>query len=72
MKRLNSTKQPIQSFARVLLACSLFGFVFSHHANSVIEPHHINFIQKREVQQNDDNSWYTPPRSPGFHEDFGS
>ena len=72
MKLLNSSKQPTQSFASVLLACSLFGFVFSHHANSAKEPHHMNFIQKSEAQQNDDDSWYTPLRSPGFNEDFGS
>jgi hypothetical protein len=72
MKLLNSTKQPIQSFASVLLACSVFDFVFSHHANSANEPHHMNFIQKSEVQQNADDSWYTPRWSPGFHEDFGS
>jgi hypothetical protein len=72
MKLLNSSKQPTQSFASVLLACSLFGFVFSHHANSANEPHHMNFIQKSEAQQNNDDSWYTPLRSPGFNEDFGS
>jgi hypothetical protein len=72
MKLLNSTKQPTQSFASVLLACSLLGFVFSHHANSANEPHHMNFIQKSEAQQNDNDSWYTPLRSPGFNEDFGS
>ena len=71
MKLLNSTKQPTQSFASVLLY-SLFGFVFSHHANSANGPHHMNFIQKSEVQQNDNDSWYTPPRSPGCNEDFGS
>jgi hypothetical protein len=72
MKLLNSTKQLTQSFASVLLACSLFGLVFSHHANSANEPHHMNFIQKSEAQQNDDDSWYSPLRSPAFNEDFGS
>ena len=71
---LNSTKQPPQSFAsaRVLLACTLFGFVHSHHANSANEPRHMNFTQKSELEQNDDDSWYTSRQSPGFHEDFGS
>ena len=72
MKLLNSTKQPTQSFASVLLACCLFDFVFSHHANSANEPHHMNFIQKSEIKQNHNDFWYTPPRSPGFNEDFGS
>jgi hypothetical protein len=72
MKLSNSIKQPTQSFASVLLACGLFGFLFPHHADMADGRHHMNFIQKNEVQQNDDDSWYAPPRSPGFHEDFGS
>jgi hypothetical protein len=76
MKLLDLTRQPTQSFASVLLAFSLFGFVFSHHANSENEPHHMKTVQKSvqksEAKQNDDDIWYTPPRSPGFNEDFGS
>jgi len=69
MKLLSLTKQPNQSFDSVMLALSLFGFLWPHNANSIGKGHHTNFIQ-----QNDDwnNSWYTPPRSPGFHDDFGS
>lgn len=72
MQRSNSIKQPTQSFASVVLAFSLFGFLWPHYANSVQGRHHMNFIQQNELRQNDDDSWYTPPRSPGFHEDFGS
>jgi hypothetical protein len=72
MKLLNLTKQRTQSFASVLLACSVLGFVFLHHSISTNEPHHMNFMQKSGVQENDNDSWYTPSRSPGSHEDFGS
>jgi len=72
MKLLNTIKQPAQSFASVMLACGLFGFLFPHDADVADGRHPMNFMQKNEVQQSDDGSWYTPPRSPGFHEDFGS
>jgi hypothetical protein len=72
MKLLNSTKQPTRSFASVLLACTLSGFVHSHHAHSTNEPHHMNSTKESELEQNDEDSWYTPRRSPGFQEDFGS
>jgi len=55
-----------------MLACGLFGFLFPHDADVADGRHPMNFMQKNEVQQSDDGSWYTPPRSPGFHEDFGS
>jgi hypothetical protein len=74
MKLSNLIKQPNQSFASVLLAFSLFGFLWPHHANSANGRQHVNMIQQSEAQPNDDwsNGWYTPPRSPGFHQDFGS
>jgi hypothetical protein len=72
VKLSNSIKQPSQSFASVLLAFSLFGFVFPHHTDAGNGRHQMNFIQKSEVRQNHDDSWYTPPRGPGFHDDFGS
>ena len=72
VKLSNSIKQPSQSFASVLLAFSLFGFLFPHHTHAGNGRHQMNFMQKSEVRQNRDDSWYTPPRSPGFHDDFGS
>jgi len=52
----------------------LFGFLFPHHTDAGNGRHHVNLIKPSEVQQKDDwnNGWYTPTRSPGFHEDFGS
>ena len=66
----NSIKQQNQSFASVLLAFSLFGFLWPDHVNSANGRHHVNLVKPSEVQQND--SWYTPARSPGFDDDFGS
>jgi hypothetical protein len=43
-----------------------------HHVNSANGRHHVNLVKPSQVQQNDDDSWYTPARSPGFHDDFGS
>jgi hypothetical protein len=70
MKRFNSIKHA-NRFASVFLAFSLFGFLWPHHVNSAAR-HHVNLIRPSQVQESDDDSWYTPPRSPGFHEDFGS
>jgi hypothetical protein len=66
-----SIKQPKQSFASVLLAFSLFGFTWQHNVNSANGRNDVNLVKSSDVQQNDD-SRYTPPRSPGFHDDFGS
>jgi len=68
MKLSDSTRQPNQSFASVISAFSLFGSLLPHHANST-ERRHLSFLQQRDDWN---NGWYTPPRSPGFHEDFGS
>ena len=71
MNLSNAIKQPKQSFASVLLAFSLFGFTWQHHVSSANGRNHVNLV-KSNVQQNADDSRYTPPRSPGFHDDFGS
>ena len=71
MNLLNAIKQPKQSFASVLLAFSLFGFTWQHHVNSGNGRNDANLV-KSSAQQNDDDSRYNPPRSPGFHDDFGS
>lgn len=77
MKLSNSIKPANQSFASVLVALGLFGFLWPHHVNSADRHARVNIMQQNEVQQNDrnswdNNSWYNPPRSPGFHDDFGS
>jgi hypothetical protein len=77
---LKLTKQPTQSFASVILAFSLFGFLWPHHANSGNERHHMNFqMQKNSQMQrsaanwdHDEDGFYTPTRSPGWNDDFGS
>ena len=72
MKLLSSIKHRNQSFAAVLLAFSLLGFSWLHHVDSASGVRHVNMVKQNEVQQNVDDSRYAPPRSPGFHEDFGS
>jgi hypothetical protein len=72
MKLFSSIKRANSSLASVFLAFSLFGFLWPHHVNSATRGHHVNLIRPSQVQESSDDSWYTPPRSPGFHEDFGS
>jgi hypothetical protein len=74
MRPSNFTREPAQSFASVMLAFSLLGFLWPHQVNSGGHHHDINFVQGNEIRHPDDwtNGWYTPPRSPGFHDDFGS
>jgi hypothetical protein len=72
MKLFNAIRHANSSFANVFLALSLFSFFWPHHMNSATDHHHVNLIRPSQVQMNDDDSRYTPPRSPGFHEDFGS
>jgi hypothetical protein len=43
-----------------------------HHVKSANGHHHVNLVKPGQVQQNGEDSWYTPVRSPGFHDDFGS
>jgi hypothetical protein len=59
MKLSNSIIQPTHSFASVMLALSLFGFLWPHRSDSVKGGRHANFVQQNQVQPNDDDSWYT-------------
>ena len=74
MRLSKFTREPAQSFASVLLAFSLFGLLWPHQVNSGGQHHDINFVRQNEIRQQDDwsDGWYAPPRSPGFHDDFGS
>jgi hypothetical protein len=72
MKLFSSIKHRNQSFAAVLLAFSLLDFSWLHRVDSANGERYVNMVKQNEVQQNVDESWYSPPRSPGFHEDFGS
>ena len=67
MKLSESAKLSYQSFASVTLALGLFGFVFPQSKKPTDGRHHVTLITTAEAQ-NDDESWYTPPRSPGFNE----
>jgi hypothetical protein len=72
MKLSSLISHPNESFASVVLAFSLFGFLYRNHGSSANGRQDVSLVKQNEVKLNDDNSWYTPPRSPGFHEDFGS
>jgi hypothetical protein len=50
MKLSNSIRKPNQSFASVMLAFSLFGFLAPHHVNSAGQHHHMNFMQQNEIR----------------------
>jgi hypothetical protein len=43
-----------------------------HHVNSANGRRQVNLVKSSQAQRDDDVSWYTAPRSPGFHDDFGS
>jgi hypothetical protein len=61
-------KQPYQSFAGVMLAFSLFGFLFHHRTESTNGRYNVKLMNPAEAQNDGDDSWYTAPRSPGFNE----
>lgn len=48
------------------------GFSWPDHGNSANGRHHANIVKQNEIQQDDHGASYNPPRSPGFHDDFGS
>jgi hypothetical protein len=66
MRQLNSAKQPNYSFAGVLLAFSLFGFVWPDYVNPPNGRHDVNLVKPSEVQQIDEwiNGFYKPTQSP--------
>jgi hypothetical protein len=65
-------KQANCSFFNVLLAFSLLGFLHPHHANLERTRYRVSLVKPDEVQQNEGNSLYTPPRSPAFNDLIGS
>ncbi len=76
VKPLEPTKERNLSFASVILAFSLFGFLWPHHANTGNERHHIDFQMQKDFQmQNSAGDWdhdkdgfYAPTRSPGWND----
>jgi len=67
-----SIKQPNQLFASVLLAFSLLGSINPHRMNYAIGRYHADTVNLNQFQQDSDDSWYTPPRSPAFSDLLGS
>jgi hypothetical protein len=80
MRLLESNKERNVSFAGLILAFSLFGFLWPHHADTGNPRHHLNFqMQKDSEMQKSTGDWdhdqdgfYVPTRSPNWDDDFGS
>jgi hypothetical protein len=66
-----SPKQPNQLFAGAVLAFSL-GSMHPHHWNTENGRYYENFVNQIQVQKNNDDSGYAPPRSPAFNDLWGS
>ena len=67
-----STKPPNQWFAGALFAFSLLGFIHPHHMSHTKEGYHANILYSHQIQNSNDDFWYTPPRSPAFNDLLGS
>jgi hypothetical protein len=67
-----SPKQPNQLFAGALLAFSLLGSMDPHYWNTENGRYHENFVNQIQVQKNNHDSLYNPPRSPAFNDLWGS
>jgi hypothetical protein len=74
-KLLEPNRERNLSFASVILAFSLFGFLWPHHANTGNERHHIGFQMQKDSQMQesagdwdrDADGFYAPTRSPGWN-----
>jgi hypothetical protein len=67
-----STKQPNQWFAGALFVFSLLGSIPPYHMSHVKGGYHTNLLYSHQIEKSDDDSWYTPPRSPAFNDLLGS
>jgi hypothetical protein len=65
-------KQPNQWFAGALFVFSLIGSIAPHHLSHAKGRYHANILYSNQIQKSDDDSWYTPPRSPAFNDLLGS
>jgi hypothetical protein len=65
-------RQTNQSFASVLLVLSWIGLSHSHHPNLTNTRYHVNLAKPNQTQQNEDSSWYAPPRDPQFNDSIDS
>ena len=69
---LKFTKQPNQWFAGALFAFSWLGSNHPHHMSHAKGYYHANILYAHQIQESDDDLWYTPPRSPAFNDLLGS
>jgi hypothetical protein len=60
------------TFGSVILAFSLFGFLWPHRADTLTGRHHINFQMQESAADwdHDEDGFYTPTRSPGWNDLF--
>jgi hypothetical protein len=67
-----STKQPNNWFAGALFVFSLLGYIHPHHMSYTKGHYHANILYSHQIQNSDDDFWYTPPRNPAFNDLLGS
>jgi hypothetical protein len=80
IRLLESNRERNVSFAGVVLAFSLFSFLWPHHADTGNRRHYLNFQMQKDSQtqksvrdwDHDEDGFYAPTRSPGWDDDFGS
>ena len=69
---LKYTKQPNHWFAGALFVFSLLGSIHPHHMSHAKGRYQANILYSHQIQKSNDDSWYTPPRSPAFSDLLGS
>jgi len=75
-KLFESTRERKVSFASVILALSLFGFLWPHYADTGNKRRHIDFQMQKDSQtqrtaadwDHGEDGFYTPTRSPGWND----
>lgn len=72
MKLPNPARRSNQFFGSVLLAVSLFGFLFPHRTNHATSHYRVSMTKQSQTDTSDIGTLYNPPDSPSSHRDFGS
>jgi hypothetical protein len=75
-ERIELGRERKVSFASVILAFSLFGYLWPHYANTGNKGRHIDFQMQKASQtqrtagdwDHDGDGFYTPTRSPGWND----
>jgi hypothetical protein len=67
-----TTKKPNQWFAGALFVFSLLASIHPYHMSHAKGYYHANILYAHQIQESDDDLWYTPPRSPAFNDLLGS